>query len=149
MPPPVGRRRQVQTDYVSGPRGNSWFSRCEKRLWPEDETGGRVRAPKAKPRALGALPQAGRRGKLAETRTAPPPPCPSLPTFRNGWTCGKTTTLNLLPVVGADPLALAPAAPTKPRLPTGEGLGLTLAGAASPWNSRTSSPSFHMRFLTC
>ena len=74
MPPPVGRRRQVQTDYVSGPRGNSWVSRREKRLWPEHETGGRVRAPKAKPRALGALPQAGRRGKLAETRTAPPAP---------------------------------------------------------------------------
>ncbi|MDP2996186.1 MAG: hypothetical protein Q8N47_01780 [Bryobacterales bacterium] len=37
-----------------------------------------------------------------------------------------TTTLNLLPVVRADALALAPVASTKLRLPTGSGLGFIL-----------------------
>jgi hypothetical protein len=52
---------------------------------PEHATGERVRAPKTKPRALGALPQAGPRG---ETRRNPDYPRPLFPLCPRSGTAG-------------------------------------------------------------
>lgn len=81
-----------------------------------------MRAPKAKPRALGALPQAGLRGKPAETRTAPRPLFPLCPRFGTARLLERPPPSHPPPAVGADPLALASVAPPKPRQPTFGGI---------------------------
>ena len=67
-PPRDQRYRGQEYSQKAGPRGNLWVSRRERKgCGLNTKLGRRVRAPKAKPRALGVLPQAELRGKAAKT----------------------------------------------------------------------------------